>query len=175
MKIILVCFLIGVTVSVMAQKNTMFLELGGNGGFASLNYERQLTNSLGISIRVGIGATFFEFEKDEPDLELGQGCAICGVTVPAPRVSATIPVSAQYLFDLRNDNYLETGLGSTWQLSEEPLFVHHASLGFRRYFGNGNKWMWKVTLTPILGVNGENAFQDSEPAIWGGVSIGKRF
>lgn len=70
---------------------------------------------------------------------------------------------------------MESGLGSTWQLSKKSIFVFHASMGFRRHFGNDSKWMWKVSFTPILAVAGDSVVKDSEPTIWGGMSIGKRF
>lgn len=149
----------------LAQQNAVFLELGGNGGFASLNYEWQLTNTPHLSLRTGLGATFFEFEKEEPAVGSVSGCALCGVSIGAPRVSLTIPLSIQYLFDLQNNNYVETGVGSTWQLSKKSIFVFHAVFGFRRHFGNDSKWMWKVSFTPILGVAGDKVIKDSEPTI----------
>lgn len=169
--IITVCLLGNVCT---AQKKITYFELGGNGGFASLNYEWQFSNKPHLSLRAGLGVTFFEFEKDEV-IEPVTGCVLCGINIGAPQVVPTVPISVQYLFNLQKSNYLETGLGSTWQLSKKSIFVFHASVGFRRYFGKEKNWMWKVNFTPILGVAGENAIKDSEPTVWGGVSIGKRF
>lgn len=160
---------------VFAQKNSAFLELGGNGGIASLNYEWQLTNSPGLTFRLGAGVSLFGFEKDQPDVDV-PGCALCGVDIPGPETTVmTLPISVQYLFDIRNNKYLEAGLGTTWYINDRAIFVHHASFGFRQNFGKDKKWMWRINLTPILGVSGENAIKDSEPTLWGGVSIGRRF
>ncbi|MGB5555730.1 MAG: hypothetical protein WBM83_13825 [Flavobacteriaceae bacterium] len=161
------------------QRNLVFTELGGNGGLFSFNYERQLTTDFGLSLRAGIGMTAFDFKKEEP-FEPVPGCIGCGVFSGLPDFVMSLPISVQYLFDLNRNNYLETGLGYTWQApaggyDDKSIQVFHASLGFRRYFGTGKKWMWKIMLSPIIGVAGENVYRDQGPDLWGGISIGKRF
>jgi len=146
----------------LAQRNTIFLELGGNGGLGSINYERQLGNKLGFTFRAGLGVTAFEFEKN---IEQSAYCIFCGL----PKISFTIPFSLQYLLDLKNDNYLETGLGSTLQFSNEMILSYQANIGFRKQFGQGKRWMWKVNVSTLIGVSGKNAVNDSEPLFWGGV------
>lgn len=37
------------------KRNDLYLEAGGNGLFASVNYERQLTKQPGLGLRTGIG------------------------------------------------------------------------------------------------------------------------
>lgn len=156
--------------SIEAQKNTAFFEVGGMGGFASLNYEWQFGEQPGLSLRVGVGLTLFGFIEDVPD----NGLPV--IDIPAPEtVAMTVPVSLEYLFDLDNNNYLETGVGSSWQYSEGSKYAFFGNFGFRRYFGDSKNWMWKVNFTPLVGVAGKNAVKDTEPTIWGGVSIGKRF
>ncbi len=161
------------------QENMVFLELGGNGGLFSVNYERQLTKEPGLSLRAGIGMTAFDFEKEKP-AEPVPGCVGCGVFLNMPDLVVSILISVQYLFDLKHNNYLETGLGYTWQApkgeyDEKSIHVFHGAIGFRRYFWKSQKWMWKINLSPILGVAGENVHLDEGPDIWGGISIGRRF
>jgi len=161
---------------VLAQRNIVFLELGGQGGFTSLNYELKLAKKKsGISMRTGIGTTFFEFKADDSAVVSIAGCAICGITIGAPRVSLTFPVAIQYLHNIKNKNYLEMGLGATWQLSTNPILVHHASVGFRRFFGHEKRWLWKINFTPLLGVSGKNVQKKSESTVWGGIALGRRF
>lgn len=169
------CIVICLSVTVaMTQKSTAYLELGGMGGVASLNYEWQLFNTP-LRLRAGTGITLFGYTKDAPDDEL-PGCALCGIDIPAPEtVALTIPVSLQYLIDMENNNFLETGFGGSWQLSDGVKYPLYATIGFRRYFGNDDSWMWKANFTPLVGVVGENAVKDNEPTVWGGLSIGKRF
>lgn len=176
MRVLLIIFFYTITQSLIAQKNTVFLELGGQGGITSLNYERQFNNrTTGLGVRTGIGASVFEFKPNESDSESIAGCAICGVNITAPRISFTMPVTLQYLIDISNSNYMEVGLGSTWQLTSPSIFVHHAVIGFRRQFGYQKRWIWKINFTPIIGVSGENIQKDSEPTIWGGISLGRKF
>ena len=178
MRTLLIGILMYMTASAMAQKNMVYFELAGNGGLASLNYERQLTKELGLSLRIGVGVTAFDFEKEEP-FESVPDCALCGIDLSFPEFYLSIPVSSQYLFDLNHNNYLEIGLGYTWQgmgnSDEKPIHVFHGAVGFRRYFGKNQKWMWKINLTPIIGVVGDNVYRSDGPDIWGGFSIGRRF
>ncbi|UWX55555.1 hypothetical protein NYZ99_03425 [Maribacter litopenaei] len=164
-----------VVTSVLAQNNLVYMELGGNGGIFSLNYERSFPRAGGIALRAGLGISFFEFEKESVNYESTTQCLFCGIFTDLPRTSFSLPMSVHYPIDLKNGNYLEVGLGSTWQLSKKSLLVQYGSLFFRRHFGENRKWIWKVGLTPILGVIGENVDKSSEPTLWYGISIGRRF
>lgn len=168
-----------VALGVCAQKNMVFIELLGNGGFASLNYERQLTKQLGLSLRLGVGVSFLVAEEQEP---CDSGNPYCGI-LNFPDDDVSIPFSIQYLTNLNNGNYLETGLGYTFQfgskhpsgpeLNESATNVYFTSLGFRRYFGKANVWMWKVNFTPILGIT-DSAAKKNGIDLWGGISLGRR-
>ena len=185
MRTLLISFFLIISSATTAQKNVVFLEFGGNGGIASINYERQITQNRGLSLRAGVGMTFFDFVKEKVGPTTVDGCVLCGIDIPAPEIDLTIPMSVQYLFNLNSNNYLETGLGYTWQLADnegyesgndkKSIHVFHGAIGFRRNFGTHRKWMWKLNFTPILGVGGKEVDRHSEPTIWGGLSIGKRF
>lgn len=136
------------------KANNLYLELGGNGLWTSLNYERQLTNEPGLGVRVGVG---FYTEN---------------------AFYLTIPVGINYLFRLKdNRSFIDAGLGTTWagigKISTDPLknarefnFVNFVpSIGYRRE-SSGNL-MWRVSLTPVANKFGL--------VPWFGISMGKRF
>jgi len=176
MRVLVLIFFCIITQNIRGQKNTIFLELGGQGGFTSLNYERQFKNQLsGFGIRTGIGATVFDFEPNKSTSNATAGCTICGVKIEAPRVSLTLPIAILYQYHLKNNNYVEIGVGTTSQFMKNPILVHHAALGFKRFFGREKSWVWKINFTPIIGVTGEGVKKDSEPTVWGAIAVGKRF
>lgn len=138
-------------------KNTLYVEALGNGLFGSLNYERQLTKEPGLSLRAGIG---FYTENE---------------------FYLTLPLSIQYAFDLKRNNYIETGIGYTWaDAGADDLFNNNnnrsnsddlnnlfLSVGYRKHFGKN--WMWKVSFTPLVTNNKDVTLP------WFGVAFGKRF
>lgn len=175
MKWVCCIALFALSLVTFSQKNTAFLELGGMGGFVSANYERQLFDTPQLHFRIGLGMTFFGYIEDTPD-ETVPGCVLCGINLGGPEtVALTLPVSLHYLVAMGNTNFLETGVGASWQESEGSKYPLYASVGFRRYFGKADDWMWNVRFTPLLGVGGKNEVRDNEPILWGGFSIGKRF
>ena len=129
-------FLISVlllTTKSFAQRNLIFTELGGNAGGISINYERQITKIPMLGLRVGYGKFYQEF-------------------------ATSIPVSIHYLYHIKNQNFVEVGLGYTWLAPRtyDPcpgLYINFYSdsrcntvernadhklfstIGFRRHFG----------------------------------------
>ena len=102
-KLTLLLALSGIIVCSYAQqnfkRNDIYLEAGGNGLFASVNYERQLTKQPGIGFRVGIGF----YTEDAFYL--------------------TIPVGINYLFKLKNNqSFIDAGLGATFTRIDGKLF-----------------------------------------------------
>ena len=136
------------------KRNDIYLEAGGNGLFASVNYERQLTKQPGLGFRLGAG---FYSEK---------------------AFYFTIPVGINYLFKLKNNkSFIDAGLGATWTRINGNLFGDSKnsigdhfvnfvpSVGYRRHT---NKYlMWRISVTPIANKYGL--------VPWLGLSIGKRF
>ena len=136
------------------KKNDIYLEAGGNGLFASVNYERQLTKQPGLGARLGVG---FYSEN---------------------AFYLTIPIGIDYLFRLKNDkSFFDAGLGVTWTRIDGNLFGDSKnsnggnfvnfipSIGYRRHT-TGNL-MWRISLTPVVNKYGF--------VPWLGLSIGKRF
>ncbi|MDB4292319.1 hypothetical protein N9954_02870 [Maribacter sp.] len=175
-RLFLIIILTGAA-GVFAQKNTAFIELLGNGGFASLNYERQLTKQPGLSLRLGFGVSFWELGEREDGSSEGSGCVCPELNFPDADLS--IPFSLQYLIPLWKTNYLETGLGYTYQFgsakrNESNTNVFYGSVGFRRHFGRTKGWMWKVSFTPVLRIS-DSETKNSGIGPWAGIALGKRF
>ncbi|WP_148661255.1 hypothetical protein [Flavisolibacter tropicus] len=142
------------------KKNDVYGEFMGNGIFASLNYERQLTNKPGLGVRAGIGY----FSGDE-------------------KFRLSVPLGVNYLFTLNiNKSFLDVGVGGTWSGSaglmtlkqeaaaggrdySEHIWSLVPSLGYRRH--TKSDFMWRVNFTPI--------FNKYRAMPWIGISIGKRF
>lgn len=169
-KVILILFC-SVSQYLIAQKNTVYFELGGNGLIGSFNYEIQISREPGLSGHVGVG--YLPEMWNDPALVL--------------------PIGFFYLEPLKKSNYLEFGLGGTVITSftsspcgfsffgqcDEPsetgantLLI--PSFGYRKYFGKDTSWMWKITFTPVVG----EFFKDESNLLfapWAGFSFGKRF
>lgn len=135
-------------------RNNIYLEAGGNGLFASINYERQLTTQPGFGIRLGVG---FHSENT---------------------FYLTIPVGVNYLFKLKSDkSFIDAGLGATLSRIDGKLFQSSfynngddfvsfiPSIGYRRH--TKQNLMWRISITPIVYKYGL--------VPWIGLSIGKRF
>jgi hypothetical protein len=160
-KIILTLVTLLTSTALLAQndfrKNDVYFEFLGNGLYASLNYERQLTSKPGFGLRTGVG--YFSGNQEF-------------------RVS--IPIGINYLFAFKNNkSFLDAGLGGTWSgaaglkndvATGERDYSEHIwsivpSLGYRCHT-KGN-FMWRTSFTPIL-----NKYR-VVPHL--GISVGKRF
>lgn len=154
-------FLLLMTMSSFAQsssslKNDIYVEAGGNGLFGSVNYERQLSKTPGVSLRVGVG---FYTEN---------------------RFFLTLPAAVHFLIPLKKPNsFIDASAGVTWARangqvfkSDEAVADEHfvcliPSVGYRRHVKND--WMWRVSLTPTFNITND-AFIP-----WVGFAVGKRF
>jgi len=136
------------------KKNDIYLEAGGNGLFASVNYERQLTKQPGLGVRLGVG---FYTEN---------------------AFYLTIPAGIDYLFKLNSyKSFIDAGLGVTWTRIDGNIFGESInsngdsfvnfipSVGYRRH--TTQNLMWRISITPVIN---ESGFVP-----WLGLSIGKRF
>lgn len=170
--IVSIVFLLLLTNS-LAQKNTLFIELGSNSLGPSLNFQRQLGFLGKLGLRIGLGSAFVSGDYGSNNHSY--------ISSPLPDERLCIPFSINYLINLKNRNYLEAGIGYTWinfkkdfENSEQGTHNLIPSIGYLRRFGRGSGWMWKASVTPLIGGNrgGSFVFGFSPMA---GVSIGKRF
>lgn len=137
------CFLF--SLPALAQKNVrrgsphasnVFLELVGNTGILSLNYDRRFSEgSNGLGGRIGIG--------------LGEGRA--GHTFP--EIAVTVPVVINYLLG-SGPHYLETGVGLTIGSTEfgeklkSSYFVPNLGYRFQKLAGG---FTMRIVASPFLG------------------------
>jgi hypothetical protein len=136
------------------KRNFIYLEAGGNGLFASVNYERQLTKEPGIGFRIGTG-----FYSEEA-------------------FYLTIPIGINYLFQLRDKSaFIDAGLGLTWARVDANLFTKSKnpqadhltnfipSVGYRKHINE--RTFWRISATPSINKFGI--------VPWIGLAIGKAF
>jgi hypothetical protein len=121
-------------------KNTFFLELGGNGMFYSLNYDRILLDRPTWKIAARIGGMYFP--------GLGE----------SNRHMIGLPLEISYLKG-RNNHHLEVGLGftsvyDTYPLAETQLrelaVMGVGRIGYRYQKREGGLF-FKTGFTPLLG------------------------
>ncbi len=122
------------------KKNSVYIEIAGNGFLGSVNYERQLTKQPGVGLRIGIG------------------------TYSASSFQLTIPVGVNYLFDLNKRSFIDLGFGVTYTRADvllytsvkyaDPNFVNSnyinyiPSVGYR--WRTKNNFMWRISFTPVI-------------------------
>jgi len=141
--------------------NAVFLELLGNGGVYSLNYERLVNDHL--ALRVGYG-TWTDSTIFGPSYE---------------REARSMPVSASYLFG-PGKRKLEIGGGIT--------FGHHENREGKSSFRSltaivgyrtqpvGRGYLFRVGVTPFYSLDsGSAAYPDPGFTFSAGVSFGYRF
>ena len=163
MKHLLVAFLLFAFVTSVYCQNTItpnviYFQLGGNGLFTSINYERQITRSPRFGTHVGAG--------------------IYGA-MPS---YLTIPFGVNYLFKFKNTmSSIDLGLGLTYTKADVSLYVLVdrrppvlpndkyinvvPSIGYRKQ--TRKNIMYRFSLTPIINQYGPLPFL--------GVSFGKSF
>lgn len=140
------------------KQNTIYFQLGGNGLFTSINYERQVFKKPGIGFHIGAG--------------------IYGIEPSY----LTVPFGVNYLLKLKKSNsYIDFGFGATYSKADVKLYIivdrrtsnyvntnywnYIPSIGYKRV--TKKDLMYRFSLTPVINHN------DGIPFF--GFSIGKRF
>lgn len=123
--ILLLFFLLSSVPKISAQTktkpNTIYLELGGNGLFTSINYERQILKNIPLHFHAGAG--------------------IYGLKTSY----LTIPIGINYLLKLNDFNaYLDLGFGATYSKADVDLYamVEHSRTNYK----NTNYWNYIPSL-----------------------------
>lgn len=165
----LIAFLAGASpcLAQLAARNAVYFEILGNGGLYSFNYERMLTESLGL--RVGY-ATW-----DSPALWFGG--------TPPDRYT-TVPVTVSYLLG-RGERKLELGGGVTFgdgtfdrSSDFQRDFTFRTLTGIVGYRSQppGRGYLFRAGVTPFYSFeDGEEAYPDPGFMLSAGVSFGYRF
>lgn len=156
--------------SIQAQeeyaKNGVYLEILGNGGVYSINYERFVSKD--ISIRAGFGSYSGESLWSAEEVSI-----------------TTFPLMANYFYG-QGRNRLELGAGILLgskkvenQFDEDfqstSIFNLTGVVGYRYQKPQGG-FIFRAGLTPFLALSGgEDAYPDKGFSLSGGVSFGYSF
>lgn len=154
-------------------KNSVMLEIGGNGLAYSINYERFLNKN--INARAGF--SLFKIIENQTDKSM---------------IVMSYPISFNYLINLaRQKHLIETGIGVMNLVTSGDLVEYKGvtnyylnpflNLGYR-YEPTKNRFLYRIGLSPFLGTTSltnptEQGFQPlgSKVQIWGHIGIGYRF
>ena len=142
--------------------NTLFVEVGGNAGLYSINYDKILAQRSRLKLSIRIGVSIFPQPLD-----------------PGIFIQPIVPIEVNGFYG--NKHHIEIGIsyGSTlypgYTLGEEKKAVlYHYSivgrLGYRYQKKEGGLFM-RIAYTPWLY---DSASEDSF-LTWGAVAIGKSF
>lgn len=139
------------TLPAQKPKYAIYLELGGSGGFYSLNVERVFNGRF--TIRGGY--TYLS------------SCSDGFVELPKP----IVPLSTSMLFDFRNNSsFAEIGIGGTFIGNNGKMaVVVMPILGIREQDMSKRGAMGRISFTPFYLPN------EKKLHLWGGVSVGYGF
>ncbi|TXK48608.1 hypothetical protein FVR03_07880 [Pontibacter qinzhouensis] len=153
------------------KRNTVYVELLGNGGFYSLNFDRILVNRENWKIAGRVGVTYFNHFDNYSSQVAG------------------VPLELSYLRG-KGNHYFEAGLGlnpvyrSRYNFNKELGKQHelniwaNARLGYRYQKREGGVF-YRIAYTPILSktIFSKNESHPSSTSwampVWFGLSIGK--
>lgn len=148
-------------------RNSVFLELLGNGGAYSVNFDRRLSD--GAAVRVGV-ATW-----TSDDLFGGE---------EARKTFVTVPVGASWLFGSGNSR-VEVGAGVLVgrQTQDAPFEDGSTSTAIAsltgtagyRYQRAAGGFLFRAGFTPFFGLGGDEAYPDRGFMPSGGISAGYTF
>ncbi|MBK6936777.1 MAG: hypothetical protein IPH18_07705 [Chitinophagaceae bacterium] len=109
--LILICCITVMNAQQPFKRNTLFIELGGNGLMASVNYEREIIKGTGIRFQAGTG--FYGSDL-------------------------TVPVGLNYLINMgKSKSWLELGTGATYTKADVHLY---AIADYRKLHINKQYW-----------------------------------
>lgn len=134
-----------------SQGAGVFLELGGSGGFGSVNYERSFFTGDKIDLKWRVGVTALPVDQNNG-------------------FSMIFPVLAEVLVG-EGPHKFEGGLGQTITVTTKgnAFFLMPAVIGYR-YQPEGKRLFFRASYTPIISYLINFQYQN-----WGGLSIGYQF
>jgi hypothetical protein len=149
-----------------SARNAVFLELLGNGGLYSVNYERLITEKLGIRVGYATWDAPLFFDGSPPDRY------------------TTVPVTMSYLLGPQ-ERKLELGGGVTFgrgvldrsnrDRREYSFRSVTAIVGYRSHPSEGG-YLFRAGVTPFYSFDdGEEAYPDPGFSLSAGVSFGYLF
>jgi hypothetical protein len=162
------CLSFVTTIHAQANKS-VFLELGGNGGFLSVNFDSRFSKTeKGLGYRAGVGFI--------PALNTGNA----DFFFPSTPSILTVPFGINHLAG-KAPNYFESGFGITyaytsgdissdfWGYSVDvsgSIWNFVPSIGYR-YANTGKGFQFRACISPII--------NKGDAMFWAGVSAGYKF
>ena len=133
---------------ITSATNVLYIELGGNNIFYSINYEKEVSNNLNLRLGISIMpiTEFTNTGKQSNSKFIGT-------------------IMSNYFIQIKNNNYLELGGGLSYGL--ETLFPA-VTFGYR-YSPDYGGIIWKLSFTPLLN---EEIFSILP---WFGIAFGIKF
>lgn len=129
---------------IISKPNTIYFELGGNGLFTSINYERQILKSQKLNFHFGLGK-----------YGINPGYL-------------TVPLGLNYVLPLNKyGEYIDLGFGATYSKADVQLYaiIEHKEPGYKntRYWNyipsvgfrklTRNNVMYRFSFTPVCNHN----------------------
>lgn len=134
--------------SISSKSNTVYLEIGGNNVFYSLNYEKEVLQNF--SPRIGISIMpISEYSNSGKN----------------SNSKLFITLMSNYFIGINNNNKIELGGGISYGLE---TFFPAVSIGYRSSPSEGG-FVFKITFTPLLNKEIFSVFP------WFGIGIGFRY
>ena len=133
------------------NKNSVFLELAGSGGIASLNYERIFYDKKYLDFSSRIGFSFAPLDRNN-------GTAI------------VVPIMLNLLVG-QTAHKLELGIGQGLSITTKgSVFALFTPAISYRYQAEQSRLFYRLSYTPLL-----SYLIDYQVQHWAGISIGYRF
>jgi hypothetical protein len=171
--ITIVLLLMTININAQNHSNLLYGEIGGNGLFYSINYERVLSKNF----RAKVGLSYLHI------IEKGTNYN---------HDIITFPITASYLYPIgKKGHIIEAGLGVMFLISRgniveyratTDLFPNITSILAYRYEKPTSRFSFKVGLTPFFGMKSlteksGTAFSPlgNQFQLWGGIGIGYKF
>ncbi len=133
------------------KKRAVFFELGGSGGFGSVNYEQSFYNIKNTELNWRLGFSMTPIDRNNG-------------------IGLVFPIMVNALIGERSHK-LELGLGQGITISTKGSFFALTTgvVGYR-YQTNSSPWFYRVSYAPLI-----SYILDFQVQHWGGLSIGYAF
>ena len=141
---------LAVTGQEINRNKALFFELGGSGGFGSINYEQSFMDREALALSWRLGLSFAPIDKLN-----GTGIVF--------------PLMVSGVFG-RTSHKLEVALGQGITITTKGSYyvLTTAALGYR-FQPNYSPWFFRATYTPLI-----SYLADFQMQQWAGLSIGYR-
>lgn len=133
------------------EKNTFYFELGGNGGFYSVNYDRIILRVKIVHLSIRTGYSVFPSKNNED-------------------FNYIIPLEAILLFGEKN-NFLELGAGKSIEYESNNNSSNITTFRFGYRYISDKGLMARAGVVPIV----FSLFGNDVVGIWAGLGIGYAF